>query len=892
MVLDVCRQVLRRTPDAEDAFQATFLVMVQRASTIRKPDSLGSWLYGIALRVARQSRKQAEANRSAMARLEERSEAAERSDPVEATESRSTELLEAVEGLPDPFRSAIVLHYFQGLTTEAIAARTGCRRGTILSRLARARERLKTRLENRLGSRILIPGLEGLRRRALPRDLAANAVRACKSLGLAESLNGDLASVRAATLAAATLNGLSRIRHQVLGAFLLAAAVPAAMGGLWLLATPASQVAAPSGPDQSKKVVAEVNLTGQVVDPSGKPVAGARVSLSEKSRRQPTGPDGQVRATTDAEGRFQCPASREELAGGRAAPWGKAPGVRLTTQAQGFGPAWIPLDTTAADHDLKITLCPDDVPIVGRLLDQEGQPVAGASVVAEEIYALANPADFARDLRKTSGRATRDILEKLTDFFRPIPEALIARAKTDPDGRFTLRGVGRDRVASVRFEGSTIETDYRLVFTKAGPIYRPEPGRQIEPALLVLGPRFELKVSPGRVIEGAVLDLESGTPIAGARVFSGTVGWITADAKGRYRLSGQPMRGVHVFVETPDEPYLKAGRTVMGAIPGGPLRTDFRLKRGVWLRGKVVDRQTGQPLSAFVEYLPRIDNPAAQKPADETWRNELSGDGPSFRTDEQGRFRAVVLPGPGMLAVMGQTRGYSRARLGPDEVETLVNPVASGWLSVRATAFQEINPAADTEAPEITIALNPGKKRFIRLVDGAGQPVEGAEGLGVVGGGYAIEHLATAEIPYIRSEQDRARTLLFIHRGRALGGFQDVTAETPERMDLALRPTGTIVGRLVDEKGSPLAGFPMALEYGRRNEDWGESWLKYSLAEGLTTDGDGRFRIPYLVPGITYRFLSFGKKAADFRDAKGKPRHEWTVAPGETQDWGEARIRE
>jgi RNA polymerase sigma factor (sigma-70 family) len=145
MVLRVCRQILCDEHDAEDAFQATFLVLARRAGAVRKRESVASWLYGIAHRVARRSRADSarrlehERRRAAMNTMES-------SDDTDRNPSVGwPELHEEVDRLPEKYREAIVLCYLEGLTTEAAARRLACAQGTIMSRLSRGRNRLRQR---------------------------------------------------------------------------------------------------------------------------------------------------------------------------------------------------------------------------------------------------------------------------------------------------------------------------------------------------------------------------------------------------------------------------------------------------------------------------------------------------------------------------------------------------------------------------------------------------------------------------------------------------------------------------------------------------------------------------------------------------------------------------
>ena len=145
MVLGVCRAVLGDRHDAEDACQATFLVLAQRAGLIRRRDSVASWLYGVARRVALRARREAARRRELERRRRARVGVAERvsQPPAEPW----PELYEELDRLPEPFRAAVVLCDLEGHSYEQAAGILHCPVGTLQSRLGRGRERLRRRLE-------------------------------------------------------------------------------------------------------------------------------------------------------------------------------------------------------------------------------------------------------------------------------------------------------------------------------------------------------------------------------------------------------------------------------------------------------------------------------------------------------------------------------------------------------------------------------------------------------------------------------------------------------------------------------------------------------------------------------------------------------------------------
>jgi RNA polymerase sigma-70 factor (ECF subfamily) len=147
MVLGVCRRLLRHEQDAEDAFQATFLLLVRKAAAIANRQAVGSWLYGVAYRVALKARTRALRRRTHETRAVTRSMA----DPHEEAfwGDLKPVLDEEVHQLPEKYRAPVVLCYLQGRPYAEAAQQLGCSKGTICLRLAEARDRLRDRLNRR-----------------------------------------------------------------------------------------------------------------------------------------------------------------------------------------------------------------------------------------------------------------------------------------------------------------------------------------------------------------------------------------------------------------------------------------------------------------------------------------------------------------------------------------------------------------------------------------------------------------------------------------------------------------------------------------------------------------------------------------------------------------------
>jgi RNA polymerase sigma factor (sigma-70 family) len=225
MVLGVCRRVLRHVQDAEDAFQATFLVLARKAASLRSRELLGHWLYRIAFRTALKARAMNAKRRG----RERNSEMTGRS--VSPVDQPSAELLAHLDAeinrLPEKYRVPVVLCELEGKSRKKTAAVLGLPEGTLSWRLAHARKLLARRLRTHVTLiGVLLTG--GLAHDALAAAPGA-LIKATAAAGLA-TIRGDLlragaVSAQVLTLTEGVMKAMLLSKLKGFGAVVLALAL-------------------------------------------------------------------------------------------------------------------------------------------------------------------------------------------------------------------------------------------------------------------------------------------------------------------------------------------------------------------------------------------------------------------------------------------------------------------------------------------------------------------------------------------------------------------------------------------------------------------------------------------------------------------------------------------
>jgi RNA polymerase sigma factor (sigma-70 family) len=284
MVLGVCRRVIGNVADADDAFQATFLVLVRRAASLRKRELLGNWLYGVAFRTALGAR-----SRMLRRRVKEQP-MKELPHPAYEADDPQRELLAHLDRelnrLPAKLRDAVVLCELNGTPRKRAAKQLGIPEGTLSSRLAAARQMLAARLR-RNGVAVSVASVTAALSQSeapamVPAALIGSTVQAAADLAAGVAIPAPVAALTHGVLHSMLLKKLK------LGAGIVAAFVLGAGLLTYGFSGQTPVAAAPQDPARKDKPIARPPANGQdKLDGAWK-----IVTMSEGGKARPPQPQG------------------------------------------------------------------------------------------------------------------------------------------------------------------------------------------------------------------------------------------------------------------------------------------------------------------------------------------------------------------------------------------------------------------------------------------------------------------------------------------------------------------------------------------------------------------------------------------------------------------------
>jgi RNA polymerase sigma factor (sigma-70 family) len=677
MVLDVCRRVLGNATDAEDAFQATFLILVRKAAALRERCAvLGGWLHEVAYNTALRAR----AKRSSRHLHEQKAAPRRRSDFIAAVVWRDLRpvLDEEVRRLPQRYRAPFVLCYLEGKTYAQAARQLQCRSGTISHQLARARELLRLRLTRRgltLSAAALAALLAQNRAVAVPGLLVDATVKAALAFAAGKTGAAGAASTPAAALAEGAFTPMFATRIK------LAALIVLALGLLGLgVATARPRGAAGSDPapvagqkagrpkaptpganppkaaaDQ-KDEAKSMTFTGQVKDQAGKPPPKA--DLAVLGLRIPTRPNqgyGQeilVTGKADAQGKFRLKAN---------APPGQFDRVQVVAWARGHGLLWEHFSVPSREHKVPDLQLPGEQTITGRLFDLQGNPAANARCRVTLVMDDRALRRMAREWQMKMSQFAASFVDQkrretgLSFTDEPAPKGIPfwpREVTTDAQGRFKVRGFGGGQAIDLLVEHKSFAL-HKLTLEAA------RPGQK----------EFTKTLAAPQVFEGEVLAADTGKPVPKAWVsieavkVSGRLilDWgketgLFTDANGRFRINPYSGDFFHVRVQVKSQaPYLGTEFRVDWPKGASKHKLPIKLARGVLVRGKVVEKKADKPVDWVRAYFQPQQQNNPTLPANLPYAALY----PAI-SDRDGSFQLVVPAGPGhLLASVGEAPGRS-----------------------------------------------------------------------------------------------------------------------------------------------------------------------------------------------------------------------------------------
>ncbi len=584
-------------------------------------------------------------------------------------------------------------------------------------------------------------------------------------------------------------------------------------------------------------------------------------------------------ARTDGSGRFRIDAPRIS-----SSHHDKFGAVAL---APGYGAAWVALDPDDFQPTADITLRPEQV-IHGRLFDLQGRPVPGVTLSVASIRRVPLE-DAARVRRRLDGVAYWGT--KVNDF-PAWPRPVI----TDAEGRFTLRGVGRDLTATLtvhdpRFalQRITVETDGT------------SKSKMITAALV-----------PAQILTGRVTYADTDEGVPHATLEAGNAEGETDD-EGRFRINPAPGNGYTVRAYPPaDQPYLIASKSL--AWPKGAIEQslDLALLRGVSIHGKVTDEDSGKPVpGAAVEFVSHAEPHNGRR----TIVNVTAPDG---------SFRLGARPGTGHLFIRGPSDDYVLQAIG----SRMYDEGQPGGVRVysHAVRYLDLKPGLDSQ--EVNLVLRRGAMVTGQVVGPDGQPVLDAwffsrvtlapSGVWREWTGVDHGHVHDGRFEVHGLDPDTEVPVYFLDPKRKLGGVVNLSVKSASGgpVTVRLEPCGAARARIIGPGGKPVSAYPPRPVLGEYHGLLRCSMVvtpgpPYSTAKGqaallaadeqnLTaadpvnyatepvSDADGRITLPVLIPGATYRFID---DTMAIRDVAGPEiRKEFTVKPGETVDLGDIRV--
>ena len=641
------------------------------------------------------------------------------------------------------------------------------------------------------------------------------------------------------------------------------------------------KVAAPGGSD---KPPAEEVLTfeGRVLGPSDKPITGAKLYVLYYTPKALTIP---VRETTDKDGRFRFTMKKADFDPTYTpTPWR---GLHVLARGEGLAVGWgVTDEMKSGAADMTIRLPADNKPLTGRFVNLEGKPIAGVKV---QLNGLMRPREGKSDLAalvaelKAKGvgyPVERTHVEGFegTWIGRDLG-SLFPNVTSGADGKFTMHGIGADRLVVLRIGGPGVESKTVRVFTREAetmtlPEWDREPpglGMPSPTMMSYLGQGTDIALAPGRTVTGVIKDAATGKPIAGCQIATEKLAnqnvhsrheyQAVSDKDGKYTLTGLPLAKGNILRAAPPagQPYLMQLRNV--PVPEGfnPAPLDFELVRGVVLDVKAVDAVSGKAVPGRFDYFIFLDDPTYRKIPGFTMPSGMETEA------RDGSQRLIVPATNGMIAFRGLTDDYP-VGVGVDQFKdrargVLIQTAPHLCHGTNYNLLQAVEIKDGEQVKSVTLKLDRGKSVKGRVLGPDGKPLAGALVRGLkssaaVFGRWEAEPMKSAEFEVQGLGPDKPRAVAFVHKERKLAGAARVTGHEKDAIEVKLVPWATVSGRLVDGDGKPMPD--IRLGFVQRLEETDAAGAGDLPDYEVRTDANGRFTLSGFAPGVRYHLAALG----------------------------------
>jgi RNA polymerase sigma factor (sigma-70 family) len=838
LVWSVCRHILRREHDAEDAFQATFLVLARRAAFIRNSESVGSWLHGVAYRIAVRVR-QAAARRELHERQAATPEGQAQSEL--ALWELQAVLDEEVQRLPRKYRAPFVLCCLEGRSRKEAAGELGWKAGTVSSRIAQARRRLQQRLARRgvaLSAALCAVAVgEGTASAAVPAGLAGATARAAVLIATGQAGGAVAAHVLALTEGVVQAMVFSRGKVAAVLVLVLALAgvgVALVRGGTPAAEPPAKE-APQAGAEERVKPATPEALRVVVLDSQGKPLAGANVHSSIWTKEKGFKANHDYETDDTGAARVELPKTFYVFR-----LWaGKKPFVTLYA-------GWEQNELASGkDFPAEYTIrLEEGVNAGGRIVDEQGQPIAGATIQVK-LASDPKPAYGDGRMRYDSGLATG------TD-----------AATTGADGRWRIDNVPNHP----QVELSLLVTHPDYVSDEQWQQAQKAAG--VTAAMLRQG-TVTLTLKRGVVVSGRVTDPD-GQPIKDAVVVLGdnpymsrTPAKFPTDADGRFRLPALSPRQTTLTVLAPGwAPELRQVNLQAGVAP-----QDFHMGPGKPIRLRVVDA-AGKPVPrAYVNIMEWKRSKSIQTDHNPNHPKVPDTKIPR-RTDADGVWDWPSAPeDPVRLHVYLQGFAETEVEIAGGAAERTVTLKAEHRVTGRVTDAVTGQPIPAFSV----IPIDVFRKNFLHAE--RGQAVAGQDG--------QLSFLADrTDIP------QRLRVEALGYRTQDGPEFR-LGDDASRTQDFRLQPSPPVTGTVLDANGQPVPKAVVLLATPTQAASLSSEWDNHKVV----TDEAGRFAFPD--PGEPWAVVvqadagfALADLPADRHDAGTLRLRPWASVRGQLRDGG------